>query len=92
MILSCYTVVSRYFSKRRNLAIQVLCGGATVGGFVYSPLIQILIDNYTWRGALMVLTLFLNYFNNVCSVLGFKELFIFFIFIKLRFFKHQILF
>jgi len=54
MILSCYTVVSRYFSKRRNLAIQVLCGGATVGGFVYSPLIQILIDNYTWRGALMI--------------------------------------
>jgi len=54
MILSCFTVVSRYFSKRRNLAIQLVCGGATVGGFVYSPLIQILIDNYTWRGALMI--------------------------------------
>ena len=86
MILSCFTVVSRYFSKRRNLAIQLVCGGATVGGFVYSPLIQILIDNYTWRGALMVITSIFYYFKNVFSVLSFKKLFILYFFYYVKIF------
>ncbi|CAK8673938.1 unnamed protein product [Clavelina lepadiformis] len=48
-------VVTRYFYKMRNRATQVCCGVASIGVLLSSPLYQILIDTYTWRGAFQII-------------------------------------
>ncbi|XP_060710451.1 monocarboxylate transporter 13 isoform X2 [Hemiscyllium ocellatum] len=47
--------VSRYFNKRRTLAMGMAFTGVGIGSFVFSPLFQYLIDEYMWRGALLVI-------------------------------------
>ncbi|XP_078056892.1 monocarboxylate transporter 3-like [Mustelus asterias] len=60
--------VSRYFSKRRTLAMGMAFTGVGIGSFVFSPLFQYLIDVYTWRGALLIIAgLMLNLM--VCGAL-----------------------
>lgn len=52
--LSIFTVTVRYFSTRRNLAIQIMCMGSAFGAFIFCPIYQILINIFAWRGAFQV--------------------------------------
>lgn len=79
----CYTpaiiMVGCYFRERRALAYGIGLSGSGIGTFVLAPLVQLLIDLYSWRGALLVLSAFVA---NLCvcgallrpiTVLDFKE-------------------
>ncbi|XP_038159137.1 monocarboxylate transporter 12-B isoform X1 [Cyprinodon tularosa] len=56
----CYTpaiaLVGCYFQRRRALAYGIAMSGSGIGTFVLAPVVQLLIDLYTWRGALLVLS------------------------------------
>ncbi|XP_053270283.1 monocarboxylate transporter 12-B [Pleuronectes platessa] len=63
----CYTpaiaLVGCYFRRRRALAYGVAVSGSGIGTFVLAPAVQRLIQRYTWRGALLVLSAFVA---NLC--------------------------
>uniref|UniRef100_A0A3Q2CB45 Solute carrier family 16 member 12b n=1 Tax=Cyprinodon variegatus TaxID=28743 RepID=A0A3Q2CB45_CYPVA len=63
----CYTpaiaLVGCYFQRRRALAYGIAMSGSGIGTFVLAPVVQLLIDLYTWRGALLVLSAFVA---NLC--------------------------
>ncbi|KAM3592679.1 uncharacterized protein V6R79_023409 [Siganus canaliculatus] len=63
----CYTpaiaMVGCYFSRRRALAYGIAMSGSGIGTFVLAPAVQLLIDRYSWRGALLVLSAFVG---NLC--------------------------
>lgn len=46
--------VARYFRKRRTLATSLALTGVGLSSFAFSPLFQLLVDTYAWRGALMI--------------------------------------
>ncbi|KAM7536863.1 hypothetical protein Aperf_G00000086864 [Anoplocephala perfoliata] len=48
-------IVSLYFDDRRATAIGLSIAGSGVGSFVFAPLVNYLINVYTWRGAMLVL-------------------------------------
>lgn len=48
-------LLSRWFVKRRGTAMGIAIAGISMGGIVYSPLIQWLLDNYEWRTAMRLL-------------------------------------
>ncbi|XP_034407486.1 monocarboxylate transporter 12-B-like isoform X2 [Cyclopterus lumpus] len=48
-------LVGRYFSERKALAYGVAMSGSGIGTFVLAPAVQLLIQRYTWRGALLIL-------------------------------------
>ncbi|KAL8177069.1 UNVERIFIED_CONTAM: hypothetical protein K2H54_041568 [Gekko kuhli] len=48
--------VSRYFEKRRTLAMGLAVSGAGISSLAFSPLFQYLVDSYGWRGALMLVS------------------------------------
>ncbi len=48
-------IVGFYFEKRRALANGIACSGSGVGVFAYAPLTRYLQDEFTWRGALLIL-------------------------------------
>uniref|UniRef100_A0A8C4Z4F6 Solute carrier family 16 member 12b n=1 Tax=Gadus morhua TaxID=8049 RepID=A0A8C4Z4F6_GADMO len=56
----CYTpaiaTVGCYFSRRKALAYGIAMSGSGIGTFVLAPAVQILIDYYSWRGALLILS------------------------------------
>lgn len=47
--------IAYWFEKRRNLAVGLGSCGVGFGTFVYSPLTTYLLDEYGWRGALLLL-------------------------------------
>ncbi|XP_069776104.1 monocarboxylate transporter 13 isoform X2 [Narcine bancroftii] len=47
--------VSRYFTKRRTLAMGLAFTGVGISSFAFSPLFQYLLDSYSWRGALLII-------------------------------------
>ncbi|XP_067879621.1 monocarboxylate transporter 13-like [Heterodontus francisci] len=49
-------MISRYFKRRRALATGLAFTGVGVASFILSPLFQLLIDEYGWRGALQILS------------------------------------
>ncbi|XP_063077396.1 monocarboxylate transporter 12-B [Engraulis encrasicolus] len=55
----CYTpaiaMVGTYFSERKALAYGIAMSGSGIGTFVLAPVVQLLIDYYSWRGALLIL-------------------------------------
>ena len=55
MALSSLIAVNEIFDKRQSLAIGVYQAGGSVGGFVFNPVIQNLIETYGWRGALLIM-------------------------------------
>ncbi|KAM8837120.1 monocarboxylate transporter 12-B [Spinachia spinachia] len=63
----CYTpaiaMVGSYFHHRRALAYGVAMSGSGIGTFVLAPVVQLLIEKYSWRGALLVLSAFVA---NLC--------------------------
>ncbi|XP_069015970.1 monocarboxylate transporter 12-B [Embiotoca jacksoni] len=63
----CYTpsiaLVGCYFRRRKALAYGVAMSGSGIGTFVLAPVVQLLIERYSWRGALLVLSAFVA---NLC--------------------------
>ncbi|XP_033026104.1 monocarboxylate transporter 13-like [Lacerta agilis] len=46
--------VARYFKRRRTLATSLALTGVGLSSFAFSPLFQLLVDTYAWRGALLI--------------------------------------
>ncbi|XP_071369604.1 monocarboxylate transporter 12-B-like [Centroberyx affinis] len=63
----CYTpaiaMVGCYFRRRKALAYGIAMSGSGIGTFVLAPAVQLLIERYSWRGALLVLSAFVS---NLC--------------------------
>ncbi|VDM30992.1 unnamed protein product [Hydatigera taeniaeformis] len=49
-------IVSIYFEDRRATATGLSIAGSGVGSFVFAPLVNYLINVYTWRGAILILS------------------------------------
>lgn len=47
--------IAFWFDKRRNLAVGLGSCGVGFGTFIYSPLTTYLLDNFGWRGTLLLL-------------------------------------
>lgn len=56
-------MVGCYFRERTALAYGIGMSGSGIGTFVLAPVVQLLIDLYSWRGALLVLSAFVA---NLC--------------------------
>ncbi|KAM4525506.1 monocarboxylate transporter 12-B-like isoform 2-T2 [Odontesthes bonariensis] len=56
-------LVGCYFRQRRALAYGIAMSGSGIGTFVLAPAVQLLIELYSWRGALLVLSAFVA---NLC--------------------------
>ncbi|XP_044192700.1 monocarboxylate transporter 12-B isoform X2 [Thunnus albacares] len=63
----CYTpaiaMVGCYFQRRKALAYGIAMSGSGIGTFVLAPAVQLLIELYSWRGALLILSAFVG---NLC--------------------------
>lgn len=63
----CYTpaiaMVGCYFHRRKALAYGIAMSGSGIGTLVLAPVVQLLIELYSWRGALLVLSAFVG---NLC--------------------------
>ncbi|KAM9426710.1 monocarboxylate transporter 12-B-like isoform 2-T2 [Pholidichthys leucotaenia] len=63
----CYTpaiaLVGCYFQERKALAYGIALSGSGIGTFVLAPVAQLLIELYSWRGALLILSAFVA---NLC--------------------------
>lgn len=55
--LTSSTLLARWFNRRRGMALGVAAVGTSVGGFLFPPLVQWLIDSMEWRVGLRVLGL-----------------------------------
>jgi MFS family permease len=55
--LTTSTLLARWFSRKRGMVLGLAAIGTSVGGFVFPPVIQWLIDAYEWRDALRILAL-----------------------------------
>ncbi|XP_012656739.1 monocarboxylate transporter 12 isoform X1 [Otolemur garnettii] len=55
----CYSpaiaMVGKYFSKRKALAYGIAMSGSGIGTFILAPVVQLLIEQFSWRGALLIL-------------------------------------
>ncbi|KAG1679215.1 Monocarboxylate transporter 12 [Nymphon striatum] len=61
-------IVAFYFDSKRGLATGVSVSGTGIGTFVFAPVVRLLIEKYTWRGAVLILgAVFLNI--TVCGML-----------------------
>uniref|UniRef100_A0A672GST1 Si:dkey-246g23.4 n=1 Tax=Salarias fasciatus TaxID=181472 RepID=A0A672GST1_SALFA len=49
------TLLGLYFEKRRPVANALASSGECILTFILTPLFQLLIDSYSWRGALLIL-------------------------------------
>ncbi len=52
--LAANTIVVRWFKRRRGTALGVLAISTSAGGFLFTPIAALLIDNFGWRIALGV--------------------------------------
>lgn len=48
--------VSGYFEKKRSFATGIAVCGSGLGTFIFSPLTNLLIEEYSWKGALIVIS------------------------------------
>lgn len=55
--LAANTVVVRWFRQRRGRALGVIAVSSSAGGFLFQPLTALLIEQFGWRNALLVLGL-----------------------------------
>lgn len=56
-------MVGCYFRQKKALAYGIALSGSGIGTFVLAPAVQLLIEMYSWRGALLVLSAFVA---NLC--------------------------
>lgn len=54
IFLASIVSVSRYFDKRRSLAMGISVCGSGIGSIVFNPLSKWLLDEYGWRGTLLI--------------------------------------
>ncbi|XP_059386692.1 monocarboxylate transporter 12-B-like isoform X1 [Carassius carassius] len=63
----CYTpaiaMVGIYFFERKALAYGIAMSGSGIGTFILAPVVQLLIEHYSWRGALLILG---GFVSNLC--------------------------
>ncbi len=50
-LVPCYSIVTRWFERRRAVAMSVTSTGLSVGGIVFTPLFEWVIDRQELRGA-----------------------------------------
>ena len=55
MYLPTLVTVGHYFKKKRALATGIAVCGSGIGGFIFAPLSQYLIEMYTWKGAMWII-------------------------------------
>lgn len=61
-------IVAYYFEKRRSFATGLSLCGSGIGTFIFAPVTQMLIEEYGWRGSIVILAgIFLN--MGVCGLL-----------------------
>nr|XP_034993905.1 monocarboxylate transporter 12 isoform X1 [Zootoca vivipara]XP_034993906.1 monocarboxylate transporter 12 isoform X1 [Zootoca vivipara]XP_034993908.1 monocarboxylate transporter 12 isoform X1 [Zootoca vivipara]XP_034993909.1 monocarboxylate transporter 12 isoform X1 [Zootoca vivipara] len=48
-------MVGNYFNKRKALAYGMAMSGSGIGTFILAPVVQLLIEQFSWRGALLIL-------------------------------------
>uniref|UniRef100_A0A3P9MAE1 Solute carrier family 16 member 12a n=1 Tax=Oryzias latipes TaxID=8090 RepID=A0A3P9MAE1_ORYLA len=48
-------IVGKYFVERKALAYGIALSGSGIGTFILAPAVQLLIEHYSWRGALLIL-------------------------------------
>lgn len=53
--LASSTLVARWFTTKRGLALGIATMGTSIGGLIFPPLIQWMIDSLGWRQALQLL-------------------------------------
>ncbi|XP_034465627.1 monocarboxylate transporter 12-B-like isoform X1 [Hippoglossus hippoglossus] len=58
-------MVGRYFNERKALAYGIAQSGSGIGTFILAPVVQLLIEQYSWRGALLILG---GFVSNLCVV------------------------
>ncbi|KAG8523097.1 Monocarboxylate transporter 12 [Galemys pyrenaicus] len=55
----CYSpaiaMVGKYFRRRKALAYGIAMSGSGIGTFILAPVVQFLIEQFSWRGALLIL-------------------------------------
>ncbi|TKS85948.1 Monocarboxylate transporter 12-B [Collichthys lucidus] len=56
-------MVGKYFIERKALAYGIALSGSGIGTFILAPAVQMLIEHYSWRGALLVLG---GFVSNLC--------------------------
>ncbi|XP_031601441.1 monocarboxylate transporter 12-B-like isoform X2 [Oreochromis aureus] len=56
-------MVGKYFNERKALAYGIALSGSGIGTFLLAPAVQLLIEHYSWRGALLILGAFVS---NLC--------------------------
>ena len=54
IFLTSIVSVSRYFDKRRSLAMGISVCGSGIGSIIFNPLSKWLLDEYGWRGTLLI--------------------------------------
>eukprot|EP00064_Thunnus_orientalis_P023289 superscaffoldBa00008651_g23523 len=62
-VLTAIAMVGCYFQRRKALAYGIAMSGSGIGTFVLAPAVQLLIELYSWRGALLILSAFVG---NLC--------------------------
>lgn len=55
--LACTVLLTRWFAKRRGTALGVAIAGISVGGVIFPPVMQYLLENLEWRMGLRALAL-----------------------------------
>lgn len=63
--LGANTIVARWFKRQRGKALGTIAVGTSLGGFMITPLTALLVENFGWRQALIIMSLLAN----VCIVL-----------------------
>ena len=56
MYLPTIVLVGHYFKKKRALATGIAVCGSGVGVFVFAPLTELLIPEYTWKGTMWIIS------------------------------------
>ncbi|XP_027862944.1 monocarboxylate transporter 12-B-like [Xiphophorus couchianus] len=56
-------MVGKYFNERKALAFGIALSGSGIGTFLLAPAVQLLIEHYSWRGALLILG---GFVSNLC--------------------------
>lgn len=53
--LGANTVIVRWFKKRRGTALGIMAVATSLGGFVFTPIVALLIEHWGWRSALVTI-------------------------------------
>ncbi|XP_060561535.1 monocarboxylate transporter 4-like, partial [Ruditapes philippinarum] len=49
-----HVITNNYFDKKRGIAGGIVCSGAGFGIFILAPVLQLLMEEYGWRGTMLI--------------------------------------